>query len=278
MVKGTWLPGVVDLTPHAGHNVHLRLDECEFISGHLAAWAAWSALALVDDSPASAITLDVTLPLSAQVASLAGSGQLLLAPGKATIKNAAVPGEFVLFLKPESVVAPEQSLTNSPFGLYYADPGELPVADYVGYNLNPVVGSGTSDGVTKSPVLTLHPSNYGRTITSWTVKLPADPPLLFLFSSGLQDGLPSPNGDTFEVAVNGDIMWRLHTSSFGWTDGSIDLSPFQGQDVFLQLITDADDTGFYVGALWAGLKFIALEPGQSDSRCTPGGCERQRHI
>jgi uncharacterized protein (TIGR03437 family) len=268
VVKGSWLPGILDLMPNAGRTIHLRLlTNVNAFHDNFAAWAAWSALTLVGNSPVPLISLNVTLPPNAEVSSLEGSGQLQLAPGTATIQNASLAGNFLLSLKPDNPLVSGQSLLNLAFSQYYAEPGELPVAAY--YNFPTTVGSGTSNGVTKSPVLIIHPANYGRTIHAWKVQLPKSVPLQFSFSSGLLDDSPNPNGETFEVAVNGIVAWQHNTSAFGWVDGSIDLSALQGQNVYLELIEDSAYSGFYVGTLWAGLQFTVLPTASSTITLSP---------
>jgi uncharacterized protein (TIGR03437 family) len=267
VVRGSWFPGIVDLTPYAGQAIHLRLlTNVSAFHDNNYAWAAWSALTLVENSPTPVVSLNVTLPPNAQVSTLEGSGQLQLASGTATIQNASVPGSFLLSLKPDNPITSGQTLMNMPPSTYWAEPGEVPVAFFGQY---PTVGSGSSNGVTKSPALTIPAANSGRTIASWAVRLPSNVPVQFSFSTALQDGLPNPPGLTFEVAVNGIVAWRCHNSnSFGWTDGSIDLSALQGQNVFLELIEDLGSSGFYVSALWAGLQFTAL-PAASSITLTP---------
>jgi hypothetical protein len=116
------------------------------------------------------------------------------------------------------------------------------------------VGSATSGGVTKNPAIFAIPPDGGRTILSWVLQLPAGSPLRFGWSAGILDGFtPTIDGIDFIVRINGLPYWQLTKQTDVWSADGIDLQPWQGQNVLVQLITDSRTNNNYDNAEWADL-------------------------
>jgi uncharacterized protein (TIGR03437 family) len=259
VMKGSWENAVVDITKWAGQTVHLRLLTDGGTTGGIYGWAWWSSLQIAANVPPSSVTLSLALPPDTNVTAFTGSGSYKSSGQTATVTGTTVPGGFVAFLQPGALLTDGQSLIGLPSVQYFAQVGEIPIAQ--GSFVPPAVGTGSSGGVTESGVLITYPNTIGRSILGWTVQLPGDNPSQLSFSVGLQDGLPALAPVAFSVLVNGTAMWSYSTVTFGWTNGSVNLAAFQGQNVLIELVTDVGNGGFYVDTLWSGLSFTLAPKG-----------------
>ncbi len=97
-----------------------------------------------------------------------------------------------------------------------------------------------------------HPPGKGRTVIMYPLALPELTPLILSGSYGIADGSLS-SGVTFSIRVNGDIRWNQTTDQKKWFAFEIDLSPYAGKVVLLELITSPGEDNYYDWAHWADL-------------------------
>ncbi len=132
------------------------------------------------------------------------------------------------------------------------------------------------------PAIAMHPAWYGgrsgAVILEFPVLLPDQTPLSLSFANAIRDhfpehGEPASDGVTFRVrvcpfesdeATLGDIIFERHSLSKVWEEGSVDLSPYAGQAVRLQLEAHpgpANDTTCD-GCFWAEPILLAGKPSE----------------
>jgi hypothetical protein len=114
-------------------------------------------------------------------------------------------------------------------------------------------GSATVGGVTKSPAIFAHPPTLGRTILAWTLQLPATGPLRLGWSIGILDGATSADGVDYFVMIDGISYWQYTATGNIWVPGSVDLSPWRGKNILLELVTDSRANFQFDWAQWADL-------------------------
>ena len=233
VAKGAWWPGAVDLSSYRGQAVTIR-----FITHpgpHLDtsfAWAAWSQISVTGDPVDGSLSLTVPGQISA-----------------ATVPM-TVPGSALRFLNTPRPIALSTSLLDLTFVSWLQSYGGLAAP-------GSIFGSGgiapaTSGGVVKAKTVNAHPPQSGETNFTWTVTLPDVASLKLAFSAGIADGANS-TGLNFLIRVNGQQVWNYQTNTPGWKADTIDLSPWRGQPVLIELVSDSLGDNSYDWARWADL-------------------------
>jgi hypothetical protein len=249
---GAWHDGAVDLSAYANSTIALRLisnpgpqnnPNCDR--------SAWSQLQLIYP-PAALISVPLALANGSTFSGFAGDGSVLLnSPQAATVSGVPLPGRFTVFTQAGTIVSSGTNLANIPFDTWkslsgFAEPGSV-------FNAGSV-GSATSGGVTKNPAIDASPPDGGSTILSWVLQLPAGSPLHLGWSAGIRDAFtPTIDGIDFIVRINGLPYWQLTKQTDVWSADGIDLQPWQGQNVLVQLITDSRTNNNYDFGVWADL-------------------------
>ena len=82
----------------------------------------------------------------------------------------------------------------------------------------------------------------------------------------MQDGSSSTDGVIFRVAINGATRWQQTMQANQWIPGITDLSPWAGQTILVELITDSIGFNAFDGALWADL--VLRDSGFTDNLLT----------
>ena len=109
---------------------------------------------------------------------------------------------------------------------------------------------------TRKDVINAIPPPDGQTVLQFSLLLPQEPSNFF-FSVGLYEGCS--DGVVCQVRLNGQTYFKTFKDTFDWTDGSIPLSPFAGQPLLLELVTDPGQEGSSScdWAFWADLHITA---------------------
>jgi hypothetical protein len=91
-------------------------------------------------------------------------------------------------------------------------------------------------------------------ILSWPVQLPNSAPLFLSFSTGFWDSATPLAPVTFAVRVNGAVLWQF-TSPYpaAWQPGTVDLSPWAGKSVVIELVSDSAGLNYFQFSSWAEL-------------------------
>lgn len=119
-----------------------------------------------------------------------------------------------------------------------------------------VFGSGEVGGIEAGGELRVaisaHPPAEGQTIIHDSMTLPLADTLALAGAYGLADGAQS-TGVTFSIYINGDMYFSTTTADTGWQPFSLDLTPFAGEAVYLQFVTDAGQSSAFDWAYWTDL-------------------------
>ncbi len=220
-------------------------------------WSLWSPVRVEAGPAAQAISVPMVLGPGAVFSGHDGSGlATVVSPSVVHVSNLPVPGRFTLFTAPGSAVGAGTSLTSVPLEAWLRDHGELA-------RLGSIFGSGTvtagtAGGVFKIPTVGAHPPDGGQTVLTWVLQLPVAAPLRLGWNAGILDGGATVDGVDFEVRINGASYWRLTTSANAWTPGGLDLTPWQGRPILLELVTDSRATYNFDWAQWADLTLTAM--------------------
>ena len=252
---GAWHDGTVNLAVYAGTTVALRLiSNPGPLSNTQCDWSVWSQVHIVATPPTQTVSIPLTLAPGSTASGFTGDGSLsLTSPNTATVSSVPVPGKFTVFTQGGAAVSAGTNLASLPFQLWSAATGELarPGAVFTDGSIGPV----SSGGVVKSQAISAHPPDGGRRILSWVVNLKKNSGLALGWSAGIADGATSDDGVQFSVLVNGISYWTFWTKTDAWNPGSLDLSPWGGQNVLVQLVTDSMVNSNFDWAYWADLTF-----------------------
>lgn len=252
---GTWERGSLDLTSLAGQPVKLRFISHPGPANDTSfAWGVWGDLQWEVTAPDA---VAAGIGVQASVASLtAGDHSVALDGSAATIGNLPLPGTIVAFFNPPHAVKVGEDLYDVPFHVSQASPGELAkksVFPYAGTRAPFAV-----EGVNKAHAIWANTPGIGSTVLSWPLDLPAGTGLVFSFSSALRDdgllgSVPA------SLRVNGTEVWTGDISlPSAWRQATVNLGPWAGRSVVLELITTAPLFG--ATPVWADLKFTAAPP------------------
>ena len=262
-LKDGWHDHAMSLAAFAGATVPLRIISHPGPSSNAGCdWNVWNDVRI--ETIPSARTIDVPFALQSGDTFMALAGNGLAIPLSSTslkVANVPVPGKFTMFTTTGTNVSSGTSLAGLASQTWleghqdFAKPGSIFGSGSV--------GGASAGGVFKNPTIQAHPPEFGRTILSWVIRLPAGNPLRLGWSAGIQDGGATVDGVSFEVRVNGHLFWQLTTSTNQWVPGSLDLAAWQGQTVLLELITDSQQTFNFDWARWADLFFTG-----SGAACT----------
>ena len=260
VTKTGWQDVALSLAAHAGSTIALRLTSHPGPANNAGCdWAVWSQTRVEPIATGGSISVPIVLGPGTLLTGFAGDGLATSIGSAVTVANVPVPGQFTVFTSPGSVVAAGTSLTSLPFEAWLSGRDELAKPGSI-FNSGTVTGS-TAGGMFKNPTINAHPPNNGRTVLTWVLQLPAGTPLRLGWSAGITDGGATTDGVDFEVRINGVTYWRLTTSANQWQSGSLNLSPWQGQPILLELVTDSRATYNFDWARWADLVLTAAGGG-----------------
>jgi len=117
-----------------------------------------------------------------------------------------------------------------------------------------------SNGVKIDRTIQARPPADGVTRLTWALQVPAGASSLAV-TYGLADAPPpfppqvDYSGVRFSVAINGAEVWGQSVLLSGWLNQSIDLSPYQGRKILLELTVDSEGTAVFDWGHWADLSF-----------------------
>lgn len=257
---GAWQSGSVNLTSWAGLTVKVRFVSNPGPNGDSGfSSAGWSALQL---SSATANTLSgivIATPQSITASRVVTTGGTAsVNAGNVTVNGLPSGGTVLLLTGAPANVAGGQTLLSIPFTLAQGLNSQLALVGPPVYAGTGTVSLVTSGGVTKQALNAFGPPN-GQTILSFLVQLPAVP-LDFSFSAGFWDNVSPPFAQGYQmlVRVNGVVLWQRNINvPPSWQPGAIDLSPWSGKAVLIELITDTlgDNTDDFTS--WGDLTLSA---------------------
>ena len=195
------------------------------------------------------ISVTVTPAAGSAAPTLGADGNLSVSGGTAVVSGVPVPGQFALLLGPGSPVASGTVLAALPLDVSSGTYGQLvlPGSPYGGVGK---IGSPTAGGVTSNQAISARPPISGRTVLSWTLRLPDNPGLQLSWRFGLDDGGLSTTALNFSVRINGAPYWHSATTATGWIPASLDLSAWRGRSILLQLVTESTAANIYDHAWW----------------------------
>ena len=262
---GSWTPGTIDLTPYAGTVVKLRFIVYP-LSQTLAAstWVGWAKISLDADLSLPAASLQIG---AAQAPADVSSGSSLQSAGAgAWTVQTALPGSFVVFSHAPLAPAVGSTLFDLPFRVWkatYRIVSDIrdPHADLAGessYDGSGRIVAASANGVNIDKTIQTRPPRNGVTKFTWTLQVPASASSLAL-TYGLADAPPpfppkvDYSGMRFSASVNGVELWGQSVNIGGWLNTSLDLTPYRGQKILLQLVSDSEGTAIFDWGHWADL-------------------------
>jgi uncharacterized protein (TIGR03437 family) len=257
---GAWQPGSVDITPWSGQTVKIRFVSNPGPNGDTAySSAGWSLLQLSSAAGNTLSVIVIAVPQGIAASDVVTTGGAASVNGvNVTVNGLPAGGTIVLLTGQPANAGAGQTLLNLPFTLAQGSNSQLAVVGPPAYAGTGATGPVTSGGVTRQGVNAFGPPN-GQTILSWLVHLPSAP-LDFSFSAGFWDnvGPPFSQGYQMLVRVNGVVLWQRNINvPPSWQPGAIDLSPWTGQTVLIELITDTLGPNTDDFTSWADLTFSA---------------------
>jgi hypothetical protein len=262
---GAWTHGTIDLTPYAGTQIQLRFIVYP-LSQTLAAatWVGWANIALQADLSRPAASLPIA---AASTPADVTSGSTLQAagPGAWTVRT-GLPGSFVVFSQAPPQPAVGSSLLDLPFRVWKAtyrivsdirDP-RPDLASQSSYDGSGNIVAVASDGVKIDNTIQARPPANGVTRLTWALQVPAGATSLAV-TYGLADAPPpyppkvDYSGVRFSIAINGTEVWGQMVQQGGWFNQSVDLTPYQGKKILLELAVDSEGTAVFDWGHWADL-------------------------
>jgi uncharacterized protein (TIGR03437 family) len=255
---GGWQTGAVDLSPWLGLTVKIRFVTNPGPSGSPAfANGAWSALQMASTSGNTLSGITINAPQGVPNVAVTG-GSVSVNGSNVTVNGLPPSGTVLLFTGQASPVASGQTLLNVPFTLAQGSNSQLATVGPPAYAGTGTLGPVASGGVTKQALNAFGPPS-GQTILSFLTQLPANP-LGLAFSAGFWDNVnpPAAQGFQLSVRVNGQILWQRNINTPpAWQPGAVDLSPWNGKPVLIELITDTLGPNYDDFTSWAELSFGA---------------------
>lgn len=248
---GAWHDGAVDLNAYANSTIQLRIiDNPGPQNNPNCDWGVWSQLALVHSTAQdSFVSIPMTLASGSTFSGSSGDGSVSLnSPLSAAVSSVPLPAEFTVFTQAGAAVSNGINIANLTYETFQAATGALAWSVTC---CSP--SSATVGGVTKSPAIFAHPPTFGRTILAWTLQLPNSGPLRLGWSVGILDGAMSADGVDYFVMIDGISYWQYTATGNVWVPGSVDLSPWRGKNILLELVTDSRANFLSDWAQWADL-------------------------
>ena len=264
---GVWTPGSIDLTPYAGTQIKVRfivypLSQTLSVS----TWVGWHNIALDADLALPAASLPIAA-VTAPADVSHGSSLQAAGTGAWTLQT-ALPGNVVVFSHAPSEPAVGSSLFEIPFRVWKATYRMIsdvrdPHADLAGessYDGSGKIVAASASGVSIDKTIQARPPRNGLTKFTWTLQVPASAANLAL-TYGLADAPPpfppkvDYSGMRFSARINGAELWGQSTNIGGWFNTTIDLTPYRGQNILLELIVDSEGTAIFDWGHWADLSF-----------------------
>lgn len=234
------VPVQLDVTPWAGKTVALRLithpGHSLNMYGDL---SSWSNLRLI---------VSRSNTLKAEIARPGAAGSDMV--------DTELPGHFVYFAKTPAEIPVGESLLDVPYEVWRQGTGGWPFP--ARFESSGEIQAVKSGDVVEERALPTIPPTKGSTLVTWAVHLPADASSIE-FRVGLAD--PSPplpptidySGMRLSMNINGGLVWSEELRQNGWMPATVDLSKWQGQDVVIQIVADAESNAIFDWAHWAGL-------------------------
>jgi hypothetical protein len=248
-----WQQRSISLAAYGGTTVPLRLVSHPGPANNPGCdWALWNQVSVT--APASTISVPIALAPGSVFSAFTGNGSLALNGSAGTISGLPVPGQFTVFTQPGPAVASGTNLASVPFSVWngaHDDPALPGSVSFAGS-----VSAQTVGGVISNPAIFASPPTFGRSVLTWVVRLPATP-LRLWWRAGILDGATSSDGVQFQVAVNGVTRWDRTTIANRWMPGNVDLAPWAGQSVLIELITDSVGFADFDHAVWGDLTLVS---------------------
>jgi hypothetical protein len=255
---GAWQAGSVALSAYLGQTVKIRIvsnpgpvNDSSFARG------AWSALQLSTSAKSQTANFSLTLPAGALPAPIGAVGaNVAESNGSATVTEFPLNNTAVVFLtKPRSVALKHSLLELTP-GMAQSTIRQLARVANVG--AAGLVGAFSAGGQNKQRALYNFAPGFspslGQTVLSWPLELPDSPAIFLSFSAGLRDDALPRQGLWLTVRVNGIALWRHNTGLQSiWKYGAVDLSPWSGQSVLVELVADTGEQNYRCWTAWGEL-------------------------
>ncbi|MDX2267558.1 MAG: DUF6259 domain-containing protein [Bryobacter sp.] len=254
---GKWEAATLDLTAYAGTTITLRFlahpRETLNVRNDIGCWAN---IALVTSFAFSQAPIRLNSP--AGIAPKAYSPEITVdsADSQRVQAHVDLPAKFVVFNEEPVQPAVGESLLDFPYEVWRAYYGGLP-------EKGSVEGSGaleqaTSLGATKPLTLVAIPPRNGYTIITTAIRVPEEATAL-----DVEYGLTDPElnfgaaldytGLEFSVQINGDVVFAESVKTAGWRGRLVDLTPYRGKPILIQLKTDSEKLSLFDWARWANL-------------------------
>jgi hypothetical protein len=258
---GAWNPGTLDLSSYRGQTVKIRLISTPGPNDNPTNdYTCWGNLSITTNQTRPAEKFNLTFPTATGAAPyLPGvTATPIAGQPNAFQVTSDVPGQLLAFSSQPQPVPSGTDFLDLPFTKFSSTFDGFPAIyqnDQNGIIMNNV-GLG---GVTLSRAIFTNPPANGRVYLTWTGILPASASHLN-FNYGLMDAPPgytganiAYSGADFLVYVNGAQVFDQAVQSAGSHMGSVDLSPWTGQAVVVQLAVDADGTAVFDWCIWSNV-------------------------
>ncbi len=256
---GDWHNQELNLTRWRGQTIRLRLIGGPSATGNpFNAVTCWSNVRVVASGQRPATPLRIYFPQEQPFG--VSKGSVLEATADPSVLETMLnaPGRLAVFAVEPALPELGKDLVDIPFRSFRRTFDSLP-SPYRDAD-NAVVRSGVSDGVEIPKALHIQPPTRGRIYTSWALRL-ADEVRTLSFNYGLLDPLPLfdrnsilYSGASFHVFVNGQEVFDAYRQVPGSNTGSVDLTPWAGTPVVIQVAVDADGTAIFDWGFFSELK------------------------
>jgi hypothetical protein len=254
VLPGTgWNSGSIDMTPYAGTTVKLRLlTHPGVLLNPLYDAACWRSVRLSTDF-ASTSVMQLQLASGSATPSFTPNISVNSISGSVASISMRVPGKFSVFSATPPALGLGASLLDTSMTAW-SSTGGLPSP--LAYDISGKIGPVSSAGVTKTSVASIPPHD-GQSLLTTAVTLPPNAATMTI-GFGLGDG-PTGYGSInytgviFSVRANGTEIFRRSDNTAGWSEEQVDISPWKGQPVIFELITDSDGDQLFDFAYYTNL-------------------------
>lgn len=257
VLPGKWEESTIDLTSFGGTTVTLRLlSHPGLILNNRNDIGCWGRLELVTGFDFPNAPIQLNSPNGIAPSSYSPEVTVDQANSAQVQARVNLPGTFVAFTEAPPRLAVGESLLDFPYEVWRAYYGGLP--EKFGVEGSGSLEQATSGGVTKPVTLVAIPPRNGITLITSAIQVPENANYLAV-EYGLTDP-PASIGATldytgleFSLQINGKSAFTDEVKSAGWREREIDLTPYRGKRILIQLKTDAQKLSLFDWARWTNL-------------------------
>jgi hypothetical protein len=272
---GGWQAGTLDLSTFMLQTVTIRFVTNPGPANNSAyAWGGWSALQLSVTSKPALTDVVFSAPSSITASSIVvPGGSMNISSGTVSVAGIPLGGTSVVFTATPYAAGAGQTLMDIPFTKSQSSNGQLAGPSTVPYS--GTIAATSAGGINKQRTIYGFTPLNGQFVLSWPLQLPSSSSLYLSFSTGLRDDAApfNPNQDVLlYVRVNGIVLWSYRaTLPSAWTYGEVDLSPWKGQSIVLELISDSDGPNGADWTSWAELTLDSAPTNGCGTALNPSG-------